>query len=348
MSPDDTRSSLQPMLGLYDILELEHFQPTLPTDLTGEAERRRFGTLLAKRADTICPQEALRSPTGGTVLRKVITPDGEVFALKILDMGLVKNDACGGVEDDAAAASLRRAWERAFLEEYRCHLAVSQLHGFPELHGIGIIGGNPAMLMEWVEGPTLGQAAHQFGGNAETIARLGIDILEVLMATRVLNKPFVHRDLSPRNVIIGDRGITLVDFGSSSFDKPGSLTFTMHFDVWRSGTAEYAAPEMLTRDIPGIERRRTSPTIDTYALCSVLYELLCGRTPFMLCLRPSSSAYRVKMDELPERVDLGERAANELEELLLDGMAAEQDGRYSVEGMLCALRGWLDRYRGCE
>lgn len=335
-----------------EIWRLDHFQPALATDFSGRGPQREFGTLLV-------PCGASRNGSGphGGALR-VRTPNGRSYALKLLSATDERGDGDARLDlSPAGLASeremrerLRMAREKAFLEEYRCHVAVSHLRGFPQVYGIGTVEGTPAILMEWVEGTTLEQAHELLEGDAGRIARLGVAVLDVLLGTLSLDAPFIHRDLSPWNILVsgliegsGDfkPEVTLVDFGSSSFEPVQSPTFTMRFDIWRGGTAEYAAPEMLTQDIAGIERLRTSPTIDTYALCSVLFELLCGRAPFMVALRPGASAYRIKMDEKPERIDLGSRRDNDLEDLLLRGIVAEQESRYGVSELRAALQAWL-------
>ena len=137
------------------------------------------------------------------------------------------------------------------------------------------------------------------GVEADTVAAIGEAAAGVLAQTSYLDSTFAHRDISPRNIVLetssrsvaeqvasGSYDVRLVDLESSSIVRQEPSTFTMRNDIWRHGTPEYAAPEMLTRDVPGIEALRHSPSVDVYALCSVLYELYSGRTPYDVASKP--------------------------------------------------------------
>ncbi|MFR3924962.1 MAG: hypothetical protein ACLTXI_06955 [Collinsella sp.] len=146
--------------------------------------------------------------------------------------------------------------------------------------------------MEWIEGLPLRDAAAELtdpaeGGHipANTVAAIGKRLGEILLTTQKLDAPFVHRDISLRNIIIRTTrrplaqqiahcsfDLCLVDLGSSSI-KRSDPSFTMSTGIWRNGTPEFAPPEMLSNDIPELAPLRTSPSIDTYELCSVLYTL---------------------------------------------------------------------------
>ena len=70
--------------------------------------------------------------------------------------------------------------------------------------------------------------------------------------------------------------ICLIDFGSSTLIEPEqATTFTRLSNTWRYGTDEYAAPEMLTRDVPISTKLRQSPSIDIYALCRRAVRAVC-------------------------------------------------------------------------
>lgn len=94
------------------------------------------------------------------------------------------------------------------------------------------------------------------------------DGLAALHAAAVL-----HRDVKPNNVLLqrGDDGLShtkLGDFGLTRVLR-SSLTHTGAF----TGTFEYAAPEVAAGE-------PATAATDLYAIGIVLYELLCGVTPF--------------------------------------------------------------------
>ena len=97
---------------------------------------------------------------------------------------------------------------------------------------------------------------------------------------------------------------------------------------------------MLTHDIAGIETRRLSPTVDIYALSSVLYELYCGHTPFNLQALGTASPYRVKTETAFEIPQARTAADEALVSIIVAGLAVDQERRPSVEQMLDLLRRW--------
>ena len=98
-------------------------------------------------------------------------------------------------------------------------------------------------------------------------------------------------------------------------------------DVWRNATPDYAPPEMLTRDVPGIDALRHSSAIDVYALCSVLYELYAGKTPYRLAESLSASPYLAKRDRRPVPPALRRPEDAPLVSAILSGIAPVQADR---------------------
>ncbi|MCU0660869.1 MAG: tetratricopeptide repeat protein [Myxococcota bacterium] len=82
----------------------------------------------------------------------------------------------------------------------------------------------------------------------------------------------VHRDFKPDNVFLTSAGPRILDFGiARRMDnlETGKLTLQGHI----CGTAEYVAPEQVGRAEP-------AAPMDIYAAGVILYEALCGTTPF--------------------------------------------------------------------
>ena len=157
--------------------------------------------------------------------------------------------------------------------------------------------------MEWVEGITLDCVRRQLAvdgcGRVSPLvaARLGRDLFDLVARMGYVEGGFVHRDISPRNVMVRtsrlsleqqvDEGVfdlVLIDFGSSAESEPRSTSFTSENAVFRGATADFAPPEMLSDDIPGLVELRKSPAIDVYAPASVVYQLACGCVP-TTCMR---------------------------------------------------------------
>jgi eukaryotic-like serine/threonine-protein kinase len=82
----------------------------------------------------------------------------------------------------------------------------------------------------------------------------------------------VHRDLKPENILItADRQPVIMDFGLAL--TKGSHRVTYSNLSATMGTPDYMAPEQ-------IEGQRGDQRTDVYALGTILYEMLAGKTPF--------------------------------------------------------------------
>ena len=324
--------------GQQELIVLDTFEPAVAFDPAKRDEsRRRFSMFLVQ-------SEAGQGGTG--VVQRATNTAGEIFAIKRLHVS--------DTTDERIAAGMRAV----LFEEYRNQLTVSHLKGFPRVYGYGTSNGEPLIVMEWVEGSTLKhitpQLPHEDGGvRGDAVAAIGVAVLSILNNVRHLDTGVAHRDISPRNIMVAtserslqdqiatlDFDIRLIDFGSSTALNPIDPTFTVRADVWRGGTPEYAPPEMLTHDIAGIETRRLSPTVDIYALSSVLYELYCGHTPFNLQALGTASPYRVKTETAFEIPQARTAADEALVSIIVAGLAVDQERRPSVEQMLDLLRRW--------
>lgn len=255
------------------------------------AARRRFLTLFED-----AHQKQHRGGQG--MVTRVTNANGEVFALK----RLVYSMRQPGMSDEDYLR-LRKSQEEAFKQEYLSQQVPSNIEGFPTLYGYGSLDGVPIILMEWIDGMTLSKARKEMSVNPQTlqwqplhIAELGIAMFPLFTYMEHQKTSFVHRDISPNNIMFrtnhrsvaeqfgqGDLDLCLIDFGSAATTAQfAASSFTQSTNVLRRATLDYAAPEMLTDDIPKkqLTLLRSSPSIDVYATCSVLYELFSGYTPF--------------------------------------------------------------------
>lgn len=315
-----------PMVGLR-LARVGGFEPAIalsPDELP--VYLRRFTMLFADDA-------TMRRGGIGRVTRAV-NAQGEAVALKQLI--LPTRDE---FDDDVAHEALVTKFKAAFREEYECHRALSGLKGFPRLYGWGEVDGVPAIVMEWVEGETLARlrprlAVDDAGRLSPLVAaRLGRDLFDLLCRMSLVGEGFVHRDISPANIMVrtarlpldrqlaeGTFDLCLIDFGSSLALEPasavagtgGKASFTERYATLRRATVAYAPPEMLTDDIADLRVLRMSPAIDVYAAASTVYELIAGVAPYEVApsasgtsgsrkkTRDIASPYRLKMDTRPD------------------------------------------------
>jgi len=131
----------------------------------------------------------------------------------------------------------------------------------------GTDGSYVYLAMEYVAGCTLRDVLRERGALQP---RAALDILEpVLAALGAAHRAgFVHRDMKPENVLIGDDGrVKVADFGLvRSVDTVTSTTGAV------LGTVSYLAPEQ-------IEHGTADPRVDVYACGVMLYEMLTGGKP---------------------------------------------------------------------
>ena len=325
-----------------NIIALSPFEPNAMFATSEDPDTiRRFTTLLDCGA----------VGGGSHHLRKVANTEGETFALKTL-WSLDSREENGPAVTPSGIKTLT--------EEYRNLAAVSLLSGFAKTYGYGYTGNTPAILMEWIEGLPLRDAVAELtdpaeGGRipANTVAAIGKRLGEILLGAQKLDAPFVHRDLSLRNIIIRTTrrplaqqiahcsfDICLVDLGSSSI-KRSDPSFTMSTGIWRNGTPEFAPPEMLSSDIPELAPLRTSPSIDTYELCSVLYTLYAGHTPYRLNEHLDHSPYLYKIEHEPEPLEARVPGDQKLVDIIMSGIHNEQSQRAPLSTVTGKLDAWI-------
>lgn len=302
-------------------------EPYTMTAEQRDAYRRRFLALFAD--DSTARRGGL-----GTVVR-VANAFGETYALKL--MTEPERFVCERDEDYAKRVERARA---AFREEYETHRVFSSFKGFPRLYGYGFVDGTPAIVMEWIEGVTLAQARRMLAVDDAgrlaplTAARIGRDLFDVLTRLSLVGNGFVHRDISPANIMVrtshlslaaqveeGAFDLCLIDFGSSSVaDSNRDRSFTSVHALFRHATQDYAPPEMLSDDLPDVRRLRSSSAIDVYSAASVLYELLDGGLPYDLSERDGEarSPYRIKMDMAPRRPISAHHRGADIASILID------------------------------
>ncbi|MEX5637227.1 protein kinase domain-containing protein [Parafrankia sp. FMc2] len=187
--------------------------------------------------------------------------DGEPFAFKLLQPALTR-------EPDVV---------RRFHDEYQV-LETLRSPFVVRVRDLVVEGETIAIVMDLVNGPDL-RAYLQSRGTlppAEAV-RLTCEILTGLAAAHELPRQVIHRDLKPENVLLspeadGTWRAMVTDFGIAKIaNRSTSLTGTAAV----FGTPRYIAPEIVTRG-----QRAAAPTADIYSAGVLLYELLCGLTPF--------------------------------------------------------------------
>ena len=144
------------------------------------------------------------------------------------------------------------------------------------VHDVAVVDGRPWIVMELVQGRSLGDALQEGTLGARDAARIGLEVLGALEAAHAAG--ILHRDVKPDNVMLGrhDR-VVLTDFGIAQIEGETNLTDTGGF----VGSPEYIAPERVLGQRPG-------PASDLWSLGVVLYAATEGVSPFRRSNTPAT------------------------------------------------------------
>ena len=144
------------------------------------------------------------------------------------------------------------------------------------VHDVAVVDGQPWIVMELVQGRSLGDALQEGTLGVREAARVGLEVLGALEAAHAAG--ILHRDVKPDNVLLGRHGrVVLTDFGIAQIEGETSLTDTGGF----VGSPEYIAPERVLGQRPG-------PASDLWSLGVVLYAATEGVSPFRRSNTPAT------------------------------------------------------------
>jgi len=222
-------------------------------------------------------QSALGAGGMGEVYRARDTRLDRTVAIKILPGHLSSNpELKARFEREARAVS-------SLNHPHICHL-----------YDVGSQSGTDYLVMEYVDGETLGDHLHKGPLPLKQVLDLGIQITDALAAAH--RAGILHRDLKPGNIMLTSSGAKLLDFGlaktspalpvssaAASGLTPSTPTLTIAElsspakPLTRQGTVvgtfQYMAPEVLQ----GADADARS---DIFALGCVLYEMATGQRAF--------------------------------------------------------------------
>jgi serine/threonine protein kinase len=199
--------------------------------------------------------------------------------------------------------------------------------GLARVYDLDFHEDRPFLVMDYVRACNLQQyVAHQ----RLTPQRAAGLIAKAARALTVAHRlGFVHQDLKPNNILIGEAGEPrIIDFGMARL----SHGWIDSHDQPDGGTASFMAPEQARGEVD-----RIGPASDVFALGGVLYFLLTGQPPF------AGAALEERLKRA-SRCDFDREALagvpRQLRSICLRAMAAEPSDRYAsaVDFALCLER----------
>ncbi|MFH8471340.1 serine/threonine-protein kinase [Streptomyces sp. NPDC018000] len=200
--------------------------------------------------------------------------------------------------------------------------------GVVTVHDVIEYDNRPWIVMQYVDGPSLADAAKESGEiEPREAARVGLHVLGALRAAH--GAGVLHRDVKPGNVLLASDGrVLLTDFGIAAIEGDSTITRTGEL----VGSIDYLAPERVRGGDPG-------PASDLWSLGATLYTAVEGRSPFRRT-SPISTMQAVVTEEPPPpgragplapvitallRKDPEDRpSAVEAERMLLDAMEGRE------------------------
>lgn len=134
----------------------------------------------------------------------------------------------------------------------------------------------------------------------------------------------LHRDIKPHNILVELPSTPkIMDFGVARLTQDDKTT--MHTQIGQVlGTVQYMSPEQIRGQHDQLDERS-----DVYALGVVLYELLCGRLPFLYDPRDTPAFLRALREGIPMPPrEVNPSLSQSVSRVVLTAMARERAERY--------------------
>jgi serine/threonine protein kinase/Tol biopolymer transport system component len=236
-------------------------------------------------------------------------------------------------------AALERFQREARAISQLSHANICQLYDLGEQDGIHFI------VMEFLEGETLGARLAKGRLPLELVLRYGAEVAEGLEQAHRMG--VVHRDLKPGNIMITRTGAKLLDFGLAKTAQPiiqqsSGLSATMTSPNYSQpltaegtviGTYQYMSPEQ-------IEGREADARSDIFSFGAVLYEMATGRRAFEGKSQVTVASAILEKD--PEPVSLHQPLAPpSLQHVIQGALMKDPDSRWQSAADVARQLRWI-------
>jgi hypothetical protein len=194
------------------------------------------------------------------------------------------------------------------------------------------LGGAYFIVMEYVEGIDLYDLLDKCPMlPADVAAIIAMQVARGLDYAHY--RGIIHRDIKPANIMIGKNGgVKLMDFGIARDQAFGDLTET----GTGLGTPSYMSPEQILGD-------KLDYRSDMFSLGIVLYQMVCGRKPFIEDDH-KSVMHKIRLEKYPSPRKLNPEIPRELERILARAMQKRKEDRYkSTQDFVLALERFISK-----
>ncbi|HEV7558857.1 MAG TPA: serine/threonine-protein kinase, partial [Kofleriaceae bacterium] len=248
----------------------------------------------------------------------------------------------GGFEKQLVIKQIlpRLSGQRHFVDLFvtEAKTLVTLAHGnIVPVYELGVVGATYFIAMDYIDGPTLYRLT-------EVLARKDVLMdpnLGAWIAARILDgldyahrkgEGVIHRDLSPRNVMLSRDGeVKLVDFGIAVTLGEGDAESAQSAPT---GSFPYMSPEQ-------VRREPLTGQTDLFSVGVLMWEMLTGHRLFARN-EPDATLAAVTGAEIPRPSSVRPEIVAKLDEVVMRALERDRDSRWASAGeMLDALNRYL-------
>lgn len=200
------------------------------------------------------------------------TVEGEIASGGMAEVYRVRHNQLGSVHALKVLVLRTKDIKRRLLQEGRVQAGLNHPNAIM-VTDVVEVEGHPGLVMEYVDGPTLGDWVHLDNPSYAEIERVFREVVSAIGEAHRVG--LIHRDLKPSNVLLaraGEKRIPkVIDFGLAKVVEEEE-------DHTRTGvpmgTPSYMAPEQIA------DAKNVDPRADLFSLGVLLYYMCCRRKAF--------------------------------------------------------------------
>ncbi len=277
------------------------------------------------------------------------TTFGKYFLTEKLAIGgmaeiyLVKIVGPGGFEKQLVIKQIhpKLSGQRHFVDLFvaEAKTLVTLTHGnIVPVYELGVVDDTYFIAMEYIDGPTLYRLTEMLSRrdavmDPNVAAWITARMLEGLAYAHRKGEGVIHRDLSPRNVMLSRDGeIKLVDFGIAVTLGNAGEDETQQSAP--TGSFPYMSPEQ-------VRKEQLTGQTDVFSIGVLAWEMLVGRRLFARN-DPDATLFAVTEEEIPRPSGHTAEVPAKLEEIVMRALERDKTARWpNAEEMLGALQRYL-------